>query len=79
MLMIFLIAIALKCFKKGNKEIYISNLLISKSLPEIEFQLRCGYCAGLLPHSKRVRTLVGLLRSLSDEYPWERIENHYNS
>ena len=33
-----------------------------------------GYVAGLRNRSKRVRTPVALLRSVSDKYPWERYE-----
>ena len=36
-----------------------------------------GYSDGLGNRSKRVRTPVALLRSLSDEYPWERYEPPY--
>ena len=36
-----------------------------------------GYSAGLRNRSKRVRTQVALLRSLSDKYSWERYEPPY--
>ena len=36
-----------------------------------------GYIAGLWKHSKRVRTPVTLLRSLSDKYAGESHEPHY--
>ena len=36
-------------------------------------------CDGLQNHSKRVRTPVALLRSLSVKYPWERYEPPYPS
>ena len=36
-----------------------------------------GYSHGLQNRSTRVRTLVALLRSLSDKYPWERYEPSY--
>ena len=32
-----------------------------------------GYCTGLRNHSKRVRTQVTLLRSLSDKYSWGKV------
>ena len=37
-----------------------------------------GYSDGLQNRSKRVRTPVALLRSLSDKYPWERNETPYH-
>ena len=36
-----------------------------------------GVSDGLRNRSKRVRTLVTLLRSLSGKYPWERYEPPY--
>ena len=36
-----------------------------------------GYSDGLQNRSKRVRTPVALLRSLSDKYPWKRYELAY--
>ena len=38
-----------------------------------------GNSAGLRIRSKRVRTLVTLLRSLSDKYPWKRYDPSYPS
>ena len=36
-----------------------------------------SWCNGLRNRSKRVRTPVALLQSLSGKYPWERYEPPY--